>query len=240
MYEEREYRSKMDPMDLVSFTTIVNETDLNISAKENLSEQAISSIKLYRNQIEDYIKENQEFAGSLEPCPIGKGVQPIINEMLKASHKAGVGPMAAVAGAMAKYVGTDLLAFSDDVIIENGGDLYIASTKPRSVMIYAGESPLSNKVGIEIIPEDTPIGICTSSGTVGHSLSFGNADAVMVLSKDVALADAVATATGNIIKSPEDITKAIDFVRSIPGIKGVLIVVEDKLGLWGDIRLIYP
>jgi len=145
--------------------------------------------------------------------------------------------MAAVAGAIAESVGSKLLALSPEVIVENGGDIYLKSLKKRLIGIYAGKSPLSGKLVLEIDGEETPMGICTSSGTVGHSLSFGKADAVIVLAKSAALADAAATAIGNLIIQPGDIPLGIELAQSIDGVRGVVIIKDDKMGLWGEVKI---
>jgi hypothetical protein len=146
--------------------------------------------------------------------------------------------MAAVAGAVAQFVGYELMERCATLIIENGGDIFLKSDQPRTVAIFAGESPLSYKVNLRISPEKTPIGICTSSGTVGPSLSFGKADAVCVLAKKASLADAAASSIGNAILGKQDITKGIERSRQIEGVLGVVIVVEDQMGIWGDIELV--
>jgi ApbE superfamily uncharacterized protein (UPF0280 family) len=139
---------------------------------------------------------------------------------------------------MAEWVSKDLLKLSTQVIVENGGDIYLATSKGRTIGIYAGNSPLSFKIGITISPEETPLGICTSSGTVGHSLSFGKADAVCILSKSAALADAAATAVGNLIREKNDIGLGLERGKEIEGVLGTLIIVGDKMGVWGNIKLI--
>lgn len=145
--------------------------------------------------------------------------------------------MASVAGAIAEFVGSELSAFSPEIIVENGGDIYLKSSKTRLVGIYAGKSPLTGKIGLEINGQDTPLGICTSSGTVGHSLSFGKADAVVVLSKSATLADAAATAIGNLIVEPDDIPKGIEFAKGIEGLKAVIIIKDDDMGLRGEVKI---
>jgi len=114
---------------------------------------------------------------------------------------------------------------------------FIKSPADRVVGIYAGHSPLSGKIGLKIEGGQAPLGVCTSSGTVGHSLSFGAADAVVIISSQAALADAVATATGNIIQNVADIDDGIKCARSVDGVSGVLIIKEDKLGAWGDVNI---
>ena len=146
--------------------------------------------------------------------------------------------MAAVAGAIAGFVGRELLDFSPEVIVENGGDIYLRTLRRRTIGIFAGGSPLTGKLGLQIEPEDTPLGICTSSGTVGHSLSFGRADAVIVLADSATLADAAATAIGNRVSDVADIEKGIEFARGIGKLKGVVIIKDDKLGVWGEVKLV--
>jgi len=145
--------------------------------------------------------------------------------------------MAAVAGAIAEFVGNELLVYSPEIIIENGGDIYLKSLKKRIIGIYAGKSPLSGKIGLEIDDKNTPLGICTSSGTVGHSLSFGQADAVVVLAQSATLADAAATAIGNVIKQPDDINKGIELANNIKGLRGAVLIKNDTIGMWGEIKI---
>jgi hypothetical protein len=139
---------------------------------------------------------------------------------------------------MAEWVSKDLLKLSKEVIIENGGDIYLATSKERIIGIYAGHSPLSLKIGIVIRPEESPLGICTSSGTVGHSLSFGKADAICILSKSATLADAAATAVGNIVQEKKDIELGLQRGKEIEGVLGTLIIIGEKMGVWGNIKLI--
>jgi ApbE superfamily uncharacterized protein (UPF0280 family) len=146
--------------------------------------------------------------------------------------------MASVAGAIAEYVGNDLLAFSRNVIVENGGDIFLNTDRDIKVAIYAGDSPLSYRVNLLLKAENMPLGVCTSSGTVGHSLSFGNADAVCVISKSSIMADAVATAIGNLVKSKNDIKIALERGIEIKSVSGILIIVGDTFGAIGEIELI--
>lgn len=198
---------------------------------------ALRSVRKYRQQIQDYIRIQPEFLTSLEPVVPKPCCAPIIQKMCEAADKAQVGPMAAVAGAIAEMTGYALLRYSDEVIVENGGDIFIKTDSERKIGIYAGDSPLSGKLALKILPKQTPAGVCTSSGTVGHSLSFGKADAVVIVSKDTFLADAVATSVGNKVKTPKDIEYALNYASQIKGITGAVIIVRDKIGAWGDIEL---
>ena len=236
-YQPRTYRHPIEDKDLVSFTVAVKETDLFIRAASNLQRKALRMVEKYRGQLEGYIEKYPEFQTSLKPLAVSPGAPRIVIDMIEAGQKAGVGPMAAVAGAIAEHVGRELLEFSPEIIVENGGDIFLKISRKRTVGIYAGDSPLTGKIGLEISPRDTPMGICTSSGTVGHSLSFGKADAVVILAESAALADAVATGVGNRVKRPDDVQSAIDFGKDIRGLKGIVIVIGKSVGAWGDVKL---
>lgn len=165
-----------------------------------------------------------------------KMAPPIVRDMLKASITANVGPMAAVAGAMAEFVGKDMEPKSSQVIVENGGDIYANSKVDLRVGIFAAESPLSNKLILKIQKEHMPIGICTSSATVGHSVSLGKADAVCVLSRSAALADAAASAIGNMVKKASDIKPAIETGSKIEGVLGIVVVIGKNMGAYGIVE----
>ncbi len=237
MYQPRTYRYWVQGKDLVSFNVVVKETDLYIRASSNLEIIAHKLVVKYRSLLERYIERQPAFATSLEPLSVTKGAPQIVRDMADSARKAGVGPMASVAGAIAQFVGEELLALSPEVIIENGGDIYLKSSRDRVIGIYAGSSPLSGKIGLEIKGKDTPLSVCTSSGTVGHSLSFGKADAAVAVAKSATLADAAATAIGNKVSQPDDIPAGIAFARNIKGLLGVIIIIDDKIGIWGKLKI---
>lgn len=224
--------------DLVFFTVQVKETLLSINAQQNLKRKALKAVLKYRADIEGYISKYPEFLTSFQPLPVQEAIPEIVKEMLLAAKEASVGPMAAVAGAIAEYVGKELIPFSSEIIIGNGGDIFIVSNKRRNIKIYAGNSSLTGKIALQIEPEDTPLGICTSSGTFGHSFSFGKADAVIVIAKSTSLADASATAIGNLVKSVEHIPKAIAFAQQIKGLRGIVIIKDCKMKTWGEVKII--
>jgi len=237
-YEERKYRQAMEGRGLVSFQVVEKETDLWICAGRNLWKEAAAAVREVRRILEHYIQRHGHFLSAMEPISVHRAAPHLIRSMAGAGRTAGVGPMAAVAGAVAEYVGRALLETSRDVIVENGGDLFVSSREDRTVSVYAGNSPFSNRLGLRIRGADTPLGVCTSSGTVGHSTSFGKSDAVCVLAPDTALADAAATAAGNRIRGAGDIQKGLDFLGSLPGVTGGLIIVKEKMGAWGAVELV--
>ena len=238
-YRKRTYRSLVEPGELISFEVRIRETDMHILAGKELREEADAAVFQYRSQLEGYIARHPEFALTLAPLPLDPTAPPIVKTMLAAGLAAEVGPMAAVAGAMAEYVGLALLAAgAGEVVVENGGDIYFCRGQESVVGIFAGASPLSNRVGLKIAAGRMPIGICTSSGTVGHSLSLGEADAVTVLAQDTALADAVATLIGNAVQPGQSLEAALAKAPTVPGILGVVIIRGEELGAWGEVELV--
>lgn len=236
--QPRTYRTRMGREGLVGFRVAVKETDLMVLAPRDLSGQVREVIIQERQQLEAYIRRQPEFLTTLNPWPPDPYAPPLVRDMIQAAAPAGVGPMAAVAGAIAARVGRALLACADEVIVENGGDIFMHLHRPATVSLYAGRSPLSNKIGLKIPATPATWGVCTSSGTVGHSLSLGQADAACVVAADTALADACATALGNRVAGAADINDALNWLGSIPGLTGGLVVVGEHLGAWGRIELV--
>jgi len=237
-YKKRSYRHRVHRDGLVSFNLVVQETDLLIHTRRNLYELAKESVLKYRGYIEAYIDKYPAFVKTLTPWQLNEPCAPIIRGMADAGASAGVGPMAAVAGAIAEWVGRDLLDSSDEVIVENGGDLFLKTNTPANVAIFAGSSPLSMRLAIKVDSGLTPVSVCTSSGTIGHSFSRGRADCVCVVSPSGTLADASATAIGNYVRSKTDIQKAVEFGKTIDGVSGLIVIVEEAIGFWGDLDII--
>ncbi len=238
MFENRTYRSLHQKKGLIPFNVTVKETNLNIQAETDLTDIALKSALECRNKIETYIQFHPEFATSLVPVKNLFPVPSIITDMLEAGRLAQVGPMAAVAGAVAEFTGKALLNHTREVIVENGGDIFIKSDSETIFSIYAKNSPFSMTTGIRIEKRDKPYGLCTSSGTFGHSKSFGRADAATILSDSCSLADAVATMVGNMVQTGRDIKAAIDAGKSVPGVLGIVIIIGENIGLWGDLKLV--
>ncbi len=239
MGEVRSYRALMQRKGLVSFCVRHKETDLYIQAEQDFSNQVSAWVVEARGAIEGYARDNPGFLESYSPIPKDPFAPEIVKEMLEAGSKAGVGPMAAVAGAIAEYVGKRLVVCSrGEVIVENGGDTFLNLSSECVIGIHAGDSVLSGRIGIRIDAGPSPLGVCTSSGTIGHSKSFGRADAVTVVSQSCALADAAATAAGNLVKKKADIQTALDFLKEIEGVLGAVIVKQDVIGAFGQLELV--
>jgi len=197
---------------------------------------ATKEIVRQREVLEEYIERHAEFGVSLTPVAVSGDAPEVARRMARAAAAVGVGPMAAVAGTMAQLATEAVLrAGAAEAIVENGGDLYAACVRPLVVGLYAGGSPLSGRLALSVRAEDTPRAICSSSGTMGHSLSLGACDLATVVARDAALADAAATKAANLVRSPEDIDVALAAIAAINGIDGVLLVQGDRIGLAGNL-----
>jgi len=234
MYEERKYREWSNSNNLIISNVKEFESDLYILSEINVEEIALKEVRKIRKIIIKYGEENIDFFKSLVPLRIKDSDPKIIKHMKESTKKANVGPMASVAGAINFYLAKKLESICKTLIIENGGDLYIKSNEERIINIYAGKSLFKDK--IKII-EKGEMGICTSSGIMGHSISFGKADAVVVKGKDTLVADAFATSIGNMIKTKEDIEKGLEFAKQ-NNLEGVIIIAFNKIGIWGNIKLV--
>ena len=236
MYKNRFYRS-FKVTGTHPFTVTLGQSNLYIRADSDLSVQALDALAQARGQLESYLADHRAFAPSLVPLARDPLAPAMVRAMIEAGIKSGVGPMAAVAGAIAQTVGLALADCSDRMIVENGGDLFLSLCEDQVIGIYAGDSPLSGKIGLRILASETPCGLCTSSGVIGHSYSTGDADAVTIYAKDSALADAAATATGNQVRCADDVARAVDFAMEIPDVLGVCVIRKDKLGICGELEL---
>ena len=198
-----------------------------------LAEQTIIAT---RGTIEAYIDRQPSFRAALEPLAIEAQAPTVIRLMAAAAARANVGPMAAVAGAIAQNTVEALVAAGAAyVIMDNGGDIVLFIDRPVTIGIFTGPAAIRD-IALRFLPRPDIFSVCTSSGTVGHSLSFGRADAATVIAGDGYLADAMATALGNRVKksTAKEIEAAIQ-QSLIAGVEGLLVVANDRLGLGGEL-----
>jgi ApbE superfamily uncharacterized protein (UPF0280 family) len=205
-----------------------------ISDRKEGLRKAKDSIRRNRCELEAYIKTNQTFLHTLEPATVPS--KPLVAKLMaEAAEKANVGPMAAVAGVLADLAVKDMLRVGcEAAVVENGGEVSAVSNVPIDVAIAAGDAPLSKRFGFRLT--DFPVGIATSSGRFSHALSFGEAEAATVFCKNAGLADAAATAVGNVVKGEDSkaaIQAGLNKALSIPGVEGVLIIYEGSVGTAG-------
>jgi ApbE superfamily uncharacterized protein (UPF0280 family) len=227
-----------------SFTSVFRETDLWIAvdAGNFVRETEYFThdrIRYYRGILDEHINLFPRFRDSIYPLTMPEGLHPILSGMYEASQKTGTGPMSAVAGAMAQYICTDVISEFElnEMIVENGGDIFLKLTEPASISVFAGDSPLSGKISLVIQPEETPLAVCCSSGTTGHSLSFGIADACMIACRSGSLADAYATAFCNKVINKEIIQEISEDAIGISEILSVIIIKDDKVAIGGKLEI---
>ena len=244
MFEQRTYRTQFNTKRFTGFEVKYKETDLWIGIdpdafKPEMEKIVLSEIKMLRKKLDDYINIEPFFQKSLKPFRPAENAPLEAKEMAVAAEKAGIGPMSTVAGLFAREVGEKLLQnFQiEELIVENGGDIFAQLNNELVLSVFAGNSPLSERIGLALPEKTGKIGICTSAGTVGPSFSAGKADAVVVISLDVLIADAFATAFGNKVKSINDVEKVINMSENYPEIVCMLIICEDKIGIRGEYEI---
>ena len=243
-YRERSYRRRFSNDGRHWFCVRFLESDLwigvdNGSYQASMEQEIYSVLVELRRSMDAYLLSDPSYKSSLIPYDAGVEAPSILKNMSKVSHKTGIGPMSAVAGAVALYV-ADFIRERlgvGEVIVENGGDIYADAREDMDIAVFAGQSPLSERVGLHIPASAFPLGICTSSGTVGPSLSLGRADAMMIVCRDVLLADSYATAMANRIRTAADLQPVIDLIRTVPDILGALAVKDDRMAVCGRFEL---
>jgi len=243
-FEPRTYRNLFSQERFRSFGVNYKETDLWIgvdleSFSEEVKEVANSKVVQLRSEMEAYLLNDPFFGKTFEPHQVEPNAPEIVKVMAEAANRAGVGPMAAVAGAFSEAVGKHLLENFEiqELVVENGGDIFLKINRNLLMSVYAGNSPLSEKIGIEIQADQSPLGVCTSAGTVGPSVSLGKTDATMIICRNTALADALATTFGNLVQTPEDVLPVTQQTEQFPEILSAVIICQDKIGIRGQFEM---
>ncbi len=239
----RFYRRQPKNRDERAFQVLVEETDLWITTldegSEYLPEIILPKVRLLRSQIKTWMDMLPEFGTSLEPVFVPEHAPEIVRNMAWAGQIMGVGPMAAVAGALAECVAREFLHKIPEFIVENGGDTFMCSTRERVVALL--DDPQSkSRLGVKLHPWEFPLSICSSSANIGHSLSLGQGDLVAVRAKSGALADAAATAFCNMLKTGTDVEKVTGRAKEFEarGIDGVFAKCGGQVGVWGKMELV--
>ncbi len=199
-------------------------------------EAVTAEIVRQRKILEDYIARHPEFETAFEPVALLADAPPSAQQMACAADRVGTGPMAAVAGTMAQLAAqAGIEAGADEMIVENGGDIYLQTKSAATIGLYSGASELADRLAFSLKVEDTPISICSSSSKMGHSTSLGQCDLATVVSKDAALADAAATQAANLVQTMEDVEPTLNRIAAIDGVDGVLIVKDKHIGMAGKL-----
>jgi hypothetical protein len=236
----REYRRSLDPAaGEVAFQVVVEQTDLHIVARSDLSSAVGSVLHGLREPLKAYIAAHPEFLESLVPVEIAPEASPLVQDMAEAARACGVGPMAAVAGALAQAVADRFAPQSPDFLVENGGDCFLHSTRPRTVALLADPAG-GPSLGLRLEARDFPCSLCSSSASIGHSLSLGAGDLVAVRARSGALADAAATALCNLLRTRRDLNRVTAAAQALhpAGIAGVFAQLGGSIAVWGDMELV--
>lgn len=233
----RTYRAAQRP-DLLSFQLVIEETDLWIAARTDLSAPMADSVRVLRGQIKSYAAIHPDFLPALTPLEAAPEAPEIVRRMCRATSLFGVGPMAAVAGTVAQMVAEAFVEQSPDLLIENGGDTYLCSTADRHIGILSIPDQ-DMRLCVPVAAGEFPCSFCASSATIGHSLSFGNADLVVTRSRDASIADAAATALANMLKSATDMDRVLKQARRWEelGLDGIFAQCGERIGVWGRMEL---
>ena len=236
-------------MKIYKYHFIEKESDITIISE---SKSAILKAKegffRHRKILEKYVTQNNKFLTSFSPIRIKTEFE-IVNLMSEASISCDVGPMATVAGAFADIM-MDLMKDEDDpniapakiALVENGGEIAVDSEKEMKIALFAGYNELNLNIGFLIEKRNCPVGIGTSSATIGHAISLGQADAVTVFGKNATLADGAATRIANLVKGTDvekSIKNALDAAEDIEGVFGTLISRDNKIGQVGKLPKIF-
>lgn len=227
----------MKSADLFRRTYECKETrGIIISDRQDAIEIAASYINLLREELDGYVQSHPSFLHSLHPIKIDEDTN-VVTLMAEAAERAGVGPMAAVAGVLADLTVEEMVRLGAKVaVVENGGEAFLISDRPMDVALSAGDAPLSNRMGFRL--QRFPMGVATSSGLYSHALSFGDAEAVTVFAENAGLADAAATAVGNTVKGKDEkaaVECGVEKALSIDGVEGVFIVYRGTVGMGGEV-----
>lgn len=184
-------------------------------------EAAKKGLLAARAEVEEYIRTEPYFQMTYEPLSVPKSAPLTVRRMADAGFEAGVGPLAAVAAAIG-WAGVEAMqdAGAEFGLIDNGGDIVLFSNRDVRVGIFAGQATSSGKYAFVVPPQEEILGVCTSSATVGPSVSFGTADAVVCFSRDPARADAWATSLCNVI-TPENFSAAVPKESALCGVYAV-------------------
>lgn len=236
----RTYRRAISPRQgEVSFQVVLEHTDLFVTARQDLSAPMLDFLHLHRGELKSFMLLTPGFRESLVPFPVAEAAPPSARMMAQAAEGANVGPMAAVAGAFAQLVADHFVKDSPDIIVENGGDIYMHSTRERVVALLS-EPESGARLGLRLKKSDFPVSLCASSATIGPSLSLGQGELVVVRSKSGPFADAAATALANLIDTGDDLDLLVARARQLApkGLEGVFAQAGGKLAVWGKMELV--
>jgi uncharacterized protein len=232
------YRILVDSKDKFSWNVKYRYSDLFVVSNKDISLEILPILFDFYKIIDKFTESHPSFLKTFNSYISDNEFPGIIKKMCDQSAVFNVGPMASVAGAVCEYLAGGLSKDVSYLAIENGGDIYIKSPNDITAGLFAKNKYFNDSIKIKIKKEMLPCGIASSSGTLGHSISLGKADLAAVVCRSAILADSAATAVGNMINTKEDIEKTINHFKNFKEIEGLVLIKDDKIGLFGNIELV--
>jgi len=231
------YRKDISVSGKYSYRINYKYTDIYITSDRDIYKDLEKPVKSFYRSLEKVILQNREFEKSLIPLKAEKDYPEIVKKMCRSAEIFEVGPMASVAGAVCDELARYISGSCGFLMIENGGDSYIKSSSSVTAGLYTGSKYFPKNLMISIDKNSMPCGLCSSSGIMGHSFSRGSCDLVTVMSDTAVTADAAATAVANSVRARSHVDEALKKYRDYEGIRGLVIIKDDRIAIWGDLQL---
>lgn len=228
---------RMRPPRLVPFDVHLGSLVLHVQAVQNLQDEARAAALRHWEQVEAYASRHSTFKSSLVPIPVGGDAPPLVRAMGAASAAAGVGAIVSLPGALAEALARDLARLSRLVVVSAEGDTFAIDARPRVFVV----DPREGGAGIAVaVRSQRPYAFYCTSGRVRVKPAIGRARAVAVLADHGAVADAAASAMGQAIHRPSQVARALELASRLPGVRGVVVLAEGRIGVWGSIEIVSP
>lgn len=230
IYETRKCRNRIPVNQSVTFEVGVRDTSIYIQAMSDLTAKAKESVFRYRYQIEEYLRQHPAFRDTQSPIQIYSSAPEIVRYCDLACRNTGIPPMVCMSGAMADFVGRDLLQHSPTLIVSSGGDTFVRSATPLEVHIYAKGSPLHEKLTLQLPGGKNIFGISTHVPGKGIQ-------AVTVLSRSAGWASSFARDLGVRLNSGESLKSALNRAEAYSDVGGVIIVSGSQVVFGGSLNV---
>ena len=213
----------------------IGETAATVACERQFLGPAVDAIKAARVEVERWIRKDPFFLATMDPYRCDGDPGRVVQRMCDAAEAAGVGPMATVAGAVAQEAIEAMVAAGcTHGWVDNGGDIAMLLEEPATVEVFC-EPGSKEAFGFELGPTRSIIGMCSSSGRLGHSISFGDSDVALAYADDAVLADALATAIGNRVVDAGSMRSCFDPFKGLKGFRGGLAMRDGEVSMWGDL-----
>ncbi len=230
IYERKSYRNRIPLAHSVTFEIEVRETNLAIQAQSDLTAKAKDSVFRYRYQIEEYLRQHPAFREAEAPIQTYASAPEIARYCDLASRLTNIAPMLCMSGAIADFVGRDLVGDSQNIIVSSGGDSFIRSSIPLEIYLYAQGSPLHERLVLSLPLLKKTFGLGTFVPKKGIN-------AITVLSRSASWASAYATDMGLRLAAGENLNSVLDRAQNYVDVGGIIVVSGSRIIAVGDMIL---